>query len=546
MTDAPQKETEPLVPPEKPLIWNASGKGGAVAAGGHAAAVTAGIAMLETGGNAADAAVATILAESVTDYGMFAIGGEVPFIFHDAQRSETTVLSGLGAAPRAPEAIAWYMENGIPTGQEIKASPVPGAPGLCVTAMQRFGRLTFAQAAAPVLALLDAGDQEWHAAQAGMFRTLVETERSASGSREEKLQAVRDRFYRGDIADRLADYYEREGGFLRREDLAAHETRIETPVSIDYRGYTICKCGPWTQGPSLLQALRLLEGFDLKEMGHLSPDAIHVIVEALKLAFADRDAYYADPLFADVPLDALLSRPYAGMRRELIDLAAASATIRPGDPVNMKPLTAAGELAPKPGGTTTCVAADRWGNVVAATPSCNPPYSVCPETGVSHGRRLRCLNTNPDHPNCIAPGKRPCITLTPTLILRDGVAVGAVSVAGGDLQDQTTLNVLLNHIEFGMLPAEAVSRPRFSTSHHEGSFSPRADRRDAFLKPASLKINESVDGEMIEELKRRGHRVETTGEKIGSPVMLLRDPDSGMIHAAGDPLARRNVGAVED
>ena len=281
-------------------------------------------------------------------------------------------------------------------------------------------------------------------------------------------------------------------------------------------------------------------------MGHLSPDAIHVIVEALKLAFADRDACYADPLFADVPLDALLSRPYAEMRRKLIDRAAASATTRPGDPINMKPLTPAGEIRPKPGGTTTCVTADRWGNVVAATPSCNSPYSVCPETGVSHGRRLRCLNTNPDHPNCIAPGKRPCITLTPTLILRDGVAVGAISVAGGDLQDQTTLNVLLNHIEFGMMPEAAVSRPRFSTSHHEGSFSPRADRRDAFLKPASLKINESVDAETIEDLKRRGHQIETTGEKIGSPVMLLREFGSGMIHAAGDPLAKRNVGAIED
>ena len=181
MTDAPQNDTKPLIPPEKPLVWKASGKGGAVAAGGHPAAVTAGMAMLETGGNAADAAVATILAESVTDYGMFAIGGEVPLIFHDAQRSETTVLSGLGAAPHDPNAIGWYMENGIPTGQDIKASPVPGALGLCVTAMQRFGRLTFEQAAAPALALLDAGDKEWHVAQGGTFRKLVEAERSASG-----------------------------------------------------------------------------------------------------------------------------------------------------------------------------------------------------------------------------------------------------------------------------------------------------------------------------------------------------------------------------
>ena len=376
------------------IEWKASGTGGGVATGGGAAA-SAGIQMLEQGGCAADAAAATLLALSITDYGSCAIGGEIPLIVYDARQRVVKVLCGLGGAPIDQSAMDWYYENGIPSQGSIRAAPVPGAVSLCVTVIQHYGTMSFEQVVAPSLALLDAGGQDWYTRLAATLRRLIETERATPGTREERLQAARNRFYTGDIADELAAFYAREGGFLRKADLVAHTTRIEDPVSVQYRGYTVCKCDSWTQGPYLCQALRLLEGFDLREMGHLSADYIHTVTEALKLAMADRDAYYGDPLFVDVPMQELLSDRYTELRRLLIDMAKASITARPGDPVHMKALRGSGSGVPGPGGTTTCVVADRWGNMVAATPSGNGPYAVCRELGVAHGNRLRSLNTTP-------------------------------------------------------------------------------------------------------------------------------------------------------
>ena len=315
--------------------WNASGKGGAVAAGGKGA-VAAGISILEDGGNAADAAAATLLALSITDYGSFAIGCEIPFIIYDASKGEVKVLCGLGSAPLDQKAIDWYYKNGIPADGSIKAAPVPGAVSLCITAVKLYGTMTFEQVVAPALALLDAGGKDWYDELAITFRKLVETEKKTPGTREEKLQAARDRFYKGDIADELVAFYIRNGGFLRKADLAAHVTRVENPITVQYRGYTINKCDTWTQGPYLCQVLRLLEGFDLKKMGHISVDYIHVLTEALKLGFADRDRYYGDPRFVDVPMRLLLSDRYTKLRRPLIDMTRASTEVRPGDPVKMK------------------------------------------------------------------------------------------------------------------------------------------------------------------------------------------------------------------
>jgi len=524
--------------------WHASGKKGAVAAG-RPESVEAGIKILNQGGNAADAAAATLLALAVTDHGAFAIGGEVPLIIYDRNREEVKVLSGLGSAPLDTGAINWYHTNGIPSGGDIKAAPVPGALSLCITLVKLYGTMTFEQVVAPALALLDAGGEDWYGPMAGTFRKLTETERNATGSREDKLQAARDRFYKGDIADSLAAYYQRSGGFLRKADLAAHETRIEDPVSVHYRGYTVYKCNTWTQGPMLLQILRLLEDFDLKGMGHLSADYIHVCTEALKLGFADRDEYYGDPLLADVPLDGLLSDRYTKLRRTLIDMAKASHEERPGDPRNMKALKVSGLHRSGPGGTTTCVVADRWGNVVAATPSANRPYAVCQELGISHGNRLRSLNTLPGHPNCIEPGKRPRITLTPTLVMKDSRPVLAISVAGGDLQEQTTLNCLLDHIEFGMMPKEAVTAPRFSTPHQQNSFNPDPDRTGALGRLGGLRLNDPLGESVGDELSKRGHLVSSTPDRIGSPVMIFIDHNTGMLYAAGDPNAGRHAAAIK-
>jgi len=527
-------------------FWKAVSKTGVVVAG-EAGSEDAGAAILEQGGNAADAAAATILALNVTDHGQCSIGGEVPLLIYDAASQQVKALSGQGRAPRSQAAIDWYMEHGIPKG-DMKMAPVPSVVDLCATALQRYGSLSFADVVAPTLAILDAGREEWHPRLAATLRKLVEQEEATAGSREEKLQAASDRFYGregvpGDVAEDLESFYVAKGGFLRREDLAAHITPIEDPVTVDYRGYTVCKCGPWTQGPYLCQALRLLEGFDLKSMGHLSPDYIHVATEALKLAMADRDEYYGDPTFVDVPMEELLSDGYTAIRRPLIDMSEASQEPRPGDPHTMEALKEGGAFRPGPGGTTTCVVADQWGNVVAATPSANvhPETPVGGATGVSWGNRLVSLNTTPGHPNCIQPGKRPRITLTPTLVLKGGRPILAISVAGGDLQDQATLGLLLDHIEFGLMPEEAVRVPRFATDHHEDSFDPNPKREQAFIEAGSLAISDMVDEGVREELTRRGHHVEAQSSPIAIPDMLYVDPNDGTIYGAGDPATGRHA-----
>ena len=252
----------------------------------------------------------------------------------------------------------------------------------------------------------------------------------------------------------------------------------------------------------------------------------------------------------DVPMAELLSDEYTGLRRALIDMARASTEQRPGDPLNMRALLRAGDAGANGvrtpiSDTTTCVAADRWGNVVACTPSCNlVGNQPDPRTGVTQGNRLRCLNTTPGHPNRIEPGKRPRLTLTPTLVTRDDGAVIAISVAGGDMQDQTTLNALLNHLEFGMAPAQAVTAPRFHTQHLENSFDSDPDRARAFVAPAGLNVNSAVAQNVQAELIRRGHRLTTTPDAIGMPVMLTID-EAGAMHAAGDPRAGRHAGALE-
>jgi len=531
------------------ITWQATGTGGAVAAG-QPGSVAAGISVLEKGGNAADAAAATILALAVTDYGSFAIGGEVPILVFDAKAENVKSISGIGGAPLNHESIQRFYENGIPFKGSMKAAPTPSAVDAIITLLRVYGTISFKEAVAPTLDLLDHGTEDWHPKLAITLRKMVETETMTAGSREQKLIATRDRFYRGDIADELEAWYIDTGAWLRKQDLESHVTLIEDPVSVNFQGYTVYKCGPWTQGPVLCQNLKLLEGFDLCAMQHLSSDYIHVVTEAMKLGYADRDEYYADPRFASVPLSELFSEDYSQLRRKLIDLQVASMERRPGDPKNMRALkvkqlpNASQDKIPKQD-TTTCVVADRWGNMIAATPSCNMLTNKPGPSGVNTGNRVRSLNTAAGHPNRVEPGKRPRITLTPTLVLKDGKPVIAISVAGGDLQDQTTLNVLLNHILFGMKPAEAVTAARFSTAHHQDSFDPNPDREAAFVARGELTVYEGIAEQTRKDLVERGHILKTTKGPIGNPVMIWRDSESGKIFAAGDPKAARHAAAIE-
>jgi gamma-glutamyltranspeptidase/glutathione hydrolase len=520
-----------------------SSENGVVGAGRKGSA-DAGIQILDKGGNAADGAAATILALSITDYGAYCIGGEVPLMLFDAHAQKVKVFSGMGTAPRNPEAIQWYYKNGIPPG-DIKAAAVPSVIDLVVTLLQQNGSMSFEDISQPVLTLLAVEGEPWHMDLAVTLNRLIDAERNASGSRNRKLQAVSDRFYRGDIANDLSAWYDQMGGFLTKEDLALHRTHIEEPVTINYKGYQIYKCGTWTQGPVLCQTLKLLEGSDLKSMGHNSAQYTHTVIEALKLAMADRDKYYGDPLFVDVPLKELLSEEYISIRRKLIDKERASQVTRPGDPINLRPLIDEGRSEAWPKGTTTCVVADKFGNIVAATPSgWGNNNETGGRTGVTHGTRLISLNTAEGHPNRIEPGKRPRITLTPTIVLKEGHPVMAISVAGGDIQDQTALQILLNIIEFDMDPFQAVNSPRFANYLHQDSFDPDPVRYRTIPDPPVLQINQEVDAKKIEMLKSMGHIIDQIEGAIGVPAIILID-EEGKKYSATDTKTSHEVSASE-
>lgn len=514
--------------------WQASGKNGVVVAGRNGSA-QAGLEMLQKGGNAADAAVATILAESVVDGDKFCFGGEVPILIYDDARGAVEAISGMGAAPKLATLEYFERTGGIKVGT-IQSAAVPAVLDACLTLLERYGTMSFAEAAAPTLRILNRREKKWHANLAQTLRRLIEAEKITK-DRKYGLRLVADYFYRGPIARQIDTWSRANGGLIRYSDLATHTSQIEQPVKATYRGYTVCKCNTWTQGPYLLQTLKLLQGFDLKSMGFQTSDTIHVIVEAMKLALADRDVYYADPLFEDVPIWQLLSEEYTRLRRELISLKQASKVQQPGAPVAGKALLDEGKaregLKILTGDTTTCLVADRWGNVVAATPS-GWGGVLAGDTGIWLGSRLISFNTWKDHPNRIQPGKRPRITLTPTIVLKDNKPVLAVSVAGGDTQDQATLQIVTNYIDFGLTADKLVATPRYATNHYVGSF----NQTPPIL--AGLTISIEMGAELRRQLQKRGHIINPNDSKGYVPqerTAIVIDPQSGMLCGAGDPNA---------
>src|SRR5450755_1759264 len=542
---ASPQATKTPVSPRKPSV--ADGSHGVVVSG-KPSATAAGIKILEQGGNAADAGAATLLALSVTYVGAFCVGGEVPILVYSADQKNVKLLEGQGEAPRDPKAIAWYMEHGIPDG-DVKAAAVPGTIDAVVTLLKLYGTKSFEEVVQPTLAILDAGGPtwyidtgsvqkietgvDWQADMAVTFRKLVESEKAAKGTRQQKLQAVSDRFYRGDIADALEAWYIEKGGFLRKADLAAHKTPVVDPLTATYRGYTVYKTGPLTQGPYLSQTLRLLEDFDLKKMGFNSAGYIHTVIEAEKLGLADRDEYYGDPNFVKVPMQQLLSDQYTKMRRELINPKKASLELRPGDPYNMKPNKPPTITGPWHGGTTVMCVTDKFGNVIAATASgLSSTAGVAGRTGIIHGSRLSSLNTFAGTPNVIEPGKRPRITLSPTLLFHDDQPVMAISVAGGDQQDQAAIQVILNYVDFGVSPEEAFKAPRFSTTHFISSFG--QDRASL----GSLSVPNTLPEQVQADLRTRGHVVSASRDGVGGVALIGIDPKTKQATAVG-PATRK-------
>lgn len=532
----------------------AEGKNGAIATGSNDAAA-AGLEILKADGNAIDAAVATLLVQTVVESQLYCFGGEVPIIVYDAERDVVEVIAGLGASPRLAS-VEWFNKNrkGVIQGRgDIANAVVPSTLDACITALDRYGSKTFRDCSEGMMRVLKKRAEydveelqrrmrrrrgfnakryvEHHKNFLRLITRLRDAEEAAGSDRRRGLQAVSDYFYRGPIAREVDEWSQKNGGLLRYSDFATHHTPIDQPIVIEFRGHRIYKCREWTQGPFLHQTLRLLEDRNLESLGHQSADYIHMVTEAMKLAFADRDAFYADPNFVDVPMKTLLSDEYTRMRSQLIDPQDASKQQRPGDPRQMKPLL---DAAPRDhqtfsghsDDTSNCLVADKWGNVVAATPS---GWGGVPagNTGLQLGSRMIGLTTWEGHPSILEPGKRPRITLTPTLIMKDGKPVFAISVAGGDQQDQASIQIALNRLVFGFSAQKSVQTARFSTQQHINWFGHLP------VKPGTLAIPRNVGKDIEKDLQARGHKV-SRSRTAGASVVLAIDPVSGMKSTAAD------------
>lgn len=578
------------------------GKRGVITSG-HYLATAAGFRIMEQGGNAVDAAAAMCFCLNLLEPHMNGIGGEVPTLIYSAKEKKVFAISGMGWSPEA-FTIDWCREHGIDLipGDGYLPACVPAVVGTWAVALARFGKMSFAQVLAPAIELAEEGFPVYEglhahlAANARKYSDLYPTtgevylaggrapevgeilrnpdwadvlKRLCRAEKEAEpkgriagLEAARDAFHQGEIAEKVVDYISnhpvqdatgrKHTGLLSCEDWAEWHAAVEEPVTLNYRGLDVHKCSSWTQGPVFLQQLAILEGFDLKGMKHNSADYIHTIIETAKLAFADREAYYGDPLFDDVPFDVLLSKGYADQRRGLIG-SEASREFRPGDAGRGVPAYATFHVRkdnrralgidqplfqdirpadPHASDTTHLDAIDAEGNMVAATPSGGWLGSspVIRGLGFPLGSRGQMFYLNPNRPNALAPRKRPRCTLTPSLVTKDGEPFMVFGTPGGDSQDQWTLQFFLNHVEFGMNLQEAVDASTVHSAHFPSSFYPRA------AYPGRMVAERRISRRVLTELRRRGHEVVTTGAWSNGKVMAIRfDTERGVIAGAVSP-----------
>lgn len=562
------------------------GRHGVVSAG-HYLAAAAGSRMLEQGGNAIDAGVAAGFALNVLEPQSNGIGGEVPILIYCARQRRTYAINGQGYAPKAAT-IAWFRSQGIEIipGDGFLPATVPGAFGSWTTALEQFGRLRLKDVLEPTIELTEEGfavypelhgslarlkekfESEWPSSAraylpngrapevgeflanpdwAETFKATVDAEiRNSHLGRKAGIAAARDYFYKGPIAEKIVAFQrdakirdasgQCNAGLLAEVDFHEYSTKVESPVSFNYRGYDVHKCNTWSQGPVFLQQLALLEGFDLSAFEHNSADYVHTVVEASKLAFADREQYYGDPDFVEVPLERLLSKEYAAGRRDLIDARRASLELRPGDAPASTPRHAEADPNVYTGDTTHVDAVDHEGNLFAATPSGGwiPSSPVIEGLGFPLGTRGQMFYLDPSHANALAPRKRPRTTLTPSLATKDGEPYMAFGTPGGDCQDQWTLQFFLNVIDFGMNLQEAIDAPSFHTHHFPNSFYPHN------ANPGSLTLEARIPESVRDALSERGHEVTVSGAwSHGKVLAITFDVKSGLISAGASP--RRQI-----
>jgi gamma-glutamyltranspeptidase/glutathione hydrolase len=565
-----------------------SGTQGVVSAG-HPLVAMAGMRMLLAGGNAFDAAAAAGFAAAVVEpTASYTLLGECVAMLHDARRGEVRALSGQGTAP-ALATIPFFRGRGldrIPTGPGADAHlsfTVPGAIDAYLTLLEAYGTRTVSEVLTPALQYAERGFPMYEYMQrmlgiaesrsqfdlyppgghdvfypegrvpavgqllvqpalAGTLRRIAEADAHGRGHRLAGIAAARARVYRGDLAAAIGEFSARLGGLLRASDLAEYRAQIEAPLRVTFAGREVLGQSVWTQGPVLMQALGMLGGFDLRTLGHNSAAYIHVVAEALKLAFADRERYYGDPRFASVPIAELLAPSYARERAALIRLdqaaveAPGAGDLWPDGAAGARRSGPAGAtdpraIAPVPDGTTHIAAIDRDGNMIALTPSGGVfrKSAFAAELGCTLSTRSEMFILEEGHPNAPAAGKRPRTTLVSYLICENGTPTTTVGCPGGDDQAQADLQIVLNVLVFGMNPQQAVEAPRFSTQTLTNSFYPRA------YKPGVLNVEPGIPQATRDELTARGHLVTEIGACGIGAVVTHRDLASGVLSAGADP-----------
>jgi gamma-glutamyltranspeptidase/glutathione hydrolase len=576
----------------KPQVMSRRG----VVAGGHPLVVEAGMRMLQKGGNAVDAGVATVFAAGVVEQASCGLGGEAPILIK-LKGKPVAVVNGCGVAPelatatfflnlpahdprRGPFPVMIQGRNGMIPAYGPLSAIVPGMIDGLLLALQEFGTMSFSAVIEPAMELAQgfpadqrlAGTLQQHEPTYSKWKTservykpkrkaveegsvwsqpelaktlqaMADAEKKARRrKRAAAIEAVRDYFYRGPVAKKIAKYCEEAGCLLRLPDFQEFRAQVEKPLTTSYRGVDVFKVGYWSQAPVMLQNLNLLEAFDVRSMGHNSPEYVHTVVEAMKLGYADRDVYYGDPGLSRIP-EQLISKEYANLRRRLIDPRQASPDHRVGDPERMRAeappefVKARLRMRNAEHQDTTCVnVIDKDGSMFSATPSgAWIPAMMAADTGIPLTQRAQAFVLTSGHPNQIGPRKRPRITLTPTIALKDGKPWLAFSTPGGDSQDQTLLQIFLNVAEFGMEPQDAVEAPRFNSVAMYSSFDDHGDN------PLGLQMENRFPESTLVSLRALGHQVIVQGgwQNSSSPTMIEYDARSGVIKAGADVRGHR-------
>ena len=571
----------------RPVVYATNG----VISSGHYLTSMAGMRMLLTGGNAFDAVVAAGFAAAVIEpIASYSLAAEGVFMLYHPASGDLLSLCGQGVAPTGatPELFKSRGLDNIPTGPGPLAPlafTVPGVVDAYVSLLERYGTMTLASALGPAIEYAEGGIPHYEymvaaldndatrkqfaqfppggtgifydggalprpgslLVQPGLASTMKElaaAESAAAGDREQGLQAARDVFYTGPIGQAIVEHAQRVGGMLDMGDLAGFRARFEEPVRTSFAGHEVCGQGPWSQAPILAQTLNILELFDLRSMGHNTPAYIHTVAEALKLALADRQAYYGDPDFAAVPIDGLLSNDYAAARAKLIDPARAHPELpAQGDPWKYSSMAAPNSSVTTPAGgsgegvqgrqegTTHIAVLDREGNMVCATPSGGSfgKSVFFPDLGFALSTRTEMFNLEDGHPNVLVPGKRPRTTLVSYLVLKDGVPLMTTGCPGGDHQVQGNLQLLLNTLVFGMDLQQAIEAPRFATDSAPDSFYPH----DVY--PGQLTVEPGIPAVTFDALRDLGHK-RVRGSVCGMGATLARrDPETGVLSTGADP-----------